>query len=283
MKGEMIVELLTINEITKTITNPQRVSEVYDEFLVKLRESEKTVGQNLVALVQSPFELRESEAQLEEMDFTQYEDLHELGVVKHLRIPLRTDSDEEGYIIYSFNDHHYSIQISMSVTHKKDELLNQLRNHKNFEKLVQKIRAENYVLEFDDVQVLNHQKFLSDANNVSEYNVLSANIKDTETNESVGFLHFNTQEGEPYLYLGDEQFGVVDDDVVQINASSCLVSWMNCMLMCLCGATSGSCAIAISGCIGACCGCTGWISCIPCLGCAAGVAACGNQCTSGSK
>lgn len=257
----------TINEITKTVASHDQVQIAQNKFLkdISKKGGVQTQSQN--------FDLEN--ITLKEMDFTQTEELKDLGVIRHLEIPTH-----DGSVIYSFNNTDYSIQFYRSVESKKESLFAQLKNNNEYETIKSYIEDNEGVLDFKSLEAINYTRHLSDSDDVVEFNTLSVIVRDVNSQEAIGQIQYNDLEDQFSLYLGEEKVAVSAAGLEVTPAASCLVSWMDCMLKCLCGATSGSCAIAISGCIGACCGCTGWVSCIPCAGCITGVALCGNQCSS---
>ncbi|KQL50564.1 hypothetical protein AN964_23215 [Heyndrickxia shackletonii] len=255
----------TINEITKSVVSQSLVRNAQERFM---KDVSKKGGVHTQSL---NFDLEK--ATLKEMDFTHTEDLKELGVVHHLEIPTN-----DGRIIYSFNDSAHSVQTYKNDENKKEVLLDLLKNNKDFNTIVEYVTINGGVLDYDSAEATNYKRELSDSDQVTEFNVLTTIVRDTNTNEPIGQIQYNDNGDRITLYLGEEEVSVSEGEMEVNAAASCLVKWMNCMLNCLCGSTVGSCAIAISGCIGACCGCSGVVGCLPCAGCMAGVGACGAKC-----
>ncbi|MEH6945320.1 hypothetical protein, partial [Bacillus sp. JJ722] len=212
---------ITVQEITKSIINKKENQKAREKFL----EISSKKGE----LTSFAANLDMKNAKLTELDFRQIEELKDLGVVKSLNIPTT-----DGNILYAFNDSHYGIQTYKDASHKKDELLNKLKDENDFKILSDFIIEQGGHFDPDSIKVIHSKKELGSSNEIEEDYVLSGLIHDVNSQETIGQVLYNATNNAVSLSLRDEEAVVVDGDLEVSPYKSCLVSWMNCMLKCIC-------------------------------------------------
>jgi hypothetical protein len=264
----MVVEKTDV--ITEDVTNEKRVKELLEEVSRRQPSNRSVSSTSLFQFKPDP-----EKAKIRKTDYAQTDELKELGSVTNLRVTLVGPNNEKGELTYTFNNSYYGIQYDVPATKNiQNELIEKMINQVEFQRLAGKISEQKNYIDFKNSRTMSHEKILSDKEETEHYNYIMTPILDKQKQDQGTIMFSDAPNSHPILFTEDKVERYLGGDIVSSSSDFCLVDWMNCVLNCVCGGTAGSCAIAISGCVGACCGCSTYATCIPCAGCAAGAMTC---------
>lgn len=204
-----------------------------------------------------------------------------LESVTVVRIGLRGATGQKGALTVVFEDQNSSAQWDVPLDWQSVTTLNtRALQDLEFQKLMGVTTAMERYLDFEHIGGLRSITYMSDNSSSRVANVLLIPILTAPQGTVIGHLIYTDSEkgAKAAVMANGILSGYARGKLVQHPMDECLVSWFDCVMNCICGATVGSCVIAISGCIGACCSCANLVSCIPCAGCAAGAIYCMLSC-----
>jgi len=261
----------TISDITKAVVSQDLVQIAQEKFKKDFNKKGGVQTQSL--------NLDLKNATLKKIDYTQTEELKDLGVINNLEIPT-----ENGRIVYTFNEKEHSISIFANADEKKEMLFNKLKNNKDFNSITEYIIENNGALDNSSLQATHYTQESSDSDEKLEQDTLAVLIRDINSTEVIGQVAYNGTHDDFTLYLGEDKVVVSDGELEVTPSATCLLSWMKCIMDCMCGGKE-TCMIGIPTCVASCCGCPAeGISCSVCAACGASFVSCANgKCNTGGK